>query len=126
MSVHSAAHMKCVACDSHASVTEARNEWWICTTCGSYMCPSCRALYLETSQDTCPGTIVRGVESHPPHFTRFLGPRREAEEPWTITHSTVVLLEDVRRPQLPSTKGRVIILEDEDAEQNNETDGQEP
>ena len=124
MSVHGASHMKCVTCDTLASVTEARSQWWICTTCGSYMCPSCRALYLESNEGTCPGTIVRGVETHPPHFTRFLGPRSEAEPPETATRPTVVLLEDVGRSQPASTKGRVIILEEKDAAQNNGTDEQ--
>ena len=123
MSVHGASHMKCVACDAQASVTEARSQWWICTTCGSYMCPSCRALYLESDQGTCPGTIVRGVEAHPPHFTRFLGPRRE-EAPPTDTQSTVVLLDEILRHSTPQSKGRVIILEDAD-EKENETNGQE-
>ena len=118
--------MKCVACDTQASVIEARSQWWICTTCGSYICPSCRALFLETSQGTCPGTIARGVDAHPPHFTRFLGPRRDTEEPESNARSTVVLLGDVRRRSAPSPSGRVIILDDDDTESHSETDGPEP
>ena len=126
MSVHGASHMKCVACDAQASVTEARSQWWICTTCGSYICPSCRALYLETSQGTCPGTIARGVEDHPPHFTRFLGPPPDREEAESNAQSTVVLLGNVRRRTAPSTRGRVLILDDDNTESYSETDGPEP
>ena len=118
--------MKCVACDTQASVSEARSQWWICTTCGSYICPSCHALYIETSQGTCPGTIARGVDTHPPHFTRFLGPRRDVEERDANSRPSVVLLEDVHRQPTSPTSGRVIILEDDDAEQKSETNGQEP
>jgi hypothetical protein len=119
--------MKCVACANQVSLDKARREWWICTTCGSYMCPNCRLLFLETSQGACPGTIVRGVESHPPHFTRFLGPRVEPEETQPEPRSTVVILRDVRRNQSGSPCGRVIILdEDEDpGEVDDEMQGQE-
>lgn len=120
--------MKCIACDAQVSLEEARSQWWICTTCGSYICPSCRALFLETSNNTCPGTIVRGVEAHPPHFTRFLGLRSNINESDTNEPSKVVLLDDVRRSARQSTGGRVAILEDETKhnEKPNETDGQEP
>lgn len=127
MSVHGASHMKCIACANQVSLDEARREWWICTTCGSYMCPNCRSLFLETGQGTCPGTIVRGVESHPPHFTRFLGPREEPEVVPPESRSTVVILEDVRRNQSHSPGGRVIILDDDEPqdETDEETQGQE-
>jgi len=126
MSIHGASHIKCVACDSQASVTEARSQWWICTTCGSYICQSCRALYLETRQGTCPGTIARGVDAHPPHFTRFLRLRRETEETESSAHSTVVLLGDVPRQPTPPTSARVIILDDDDAESDSDNDRSEP
>ncbi len=91
------------------------------------MCPNCRSLFLETGQGTCPGTIVRGVESHPPHFTRFLGPREEPEVVPPESRSTVVILEDVRRNQSHSPGGRVIILDDDETkdETDEETQGQE-
>lgn len=127
MSVHGASHMKCVACANQASLDEARREWWICTTCGSYMCPNCRSLFLETGQGACPGTIVLGVESHPPHFTRFLGPREERAELPSEPSSTVVILGDVRRNQPRSPSGRVIILDDDEAQDDadDEMQGQE-
>ncbi len=126
MSIHGAAHIKCMACDSQVSLQEAQSQWWICTTCGSYICPSCRALFLETGQETCPGTIVRGVEVHPPHFSRFLGPRRDIDEPDSNEQSRVVLLGDVRRTPQQSQGGRVIILDDDDIhnEEKNKTKGQ--
>ncbi len=126
MSIHGAAHFKCVACDSQLSLQEAQSQWWICTTCGSYICPSCRALFLESGEGTCPGTIVRGVEAHPPHFTRFLGPRREPEQPDTSESSRVVLLNDVRRNSSSSPGGRVIILDNEhnEKDEQNESNGQ--
>ena len=126
MSVHGAAYIKCMACDCQVSLQEAQSQWWICTTCGSYICQSCRALFLETGQGTCPGTIVRGVEAHPPHFSRFLGPRRETDVLDTGEGSGVVLLNDVRRNQSSSPGGRVIILENNDTEteEQNESNGQ--
>jgi len=123
MSIHGASHIKCVACDLEVPLLEARSQWWICTTCGSYICPSCHALYLETSQRICPGTIVRGVEAHQPHFTRFLLPRHEAE---LNERSRVIILGDVKRRQPLSLNGKVIILDDDetDNEEQNETNGQ--
>jgi hypothetical protein len=88
------------------------------------VCPTCRSLFLETGQGTCPGTIVRGVESHSPHFTRFLEPREELEDASTEPHSTVVILGDVRRNQHSSPGGRVIILDDE--EDQDDTDNDSP
>jgi hypothetical protein len=116
MSVHGASQMKCLACANQVSLDEARREWWICTTCGSYMCPNCRSIFLETGQRTCPGTIVRGVEPHSPHFTRFLGPRGNSEDAQHELHSTVVILGDVPRNQPQSLGGRVIILDNEEAQ----------
>jgi hypothetical protein len=106
--------MKCAACDSLTSLQEARSQWWICTICGSYICPSCRALFLETGQDICPGAIVRGSEPHSPHFTRFLGPREPVEDTKPEPPSTVTILGDVlqSRPEQPG--GKVIILPDEE------------
>ena len=126
MSVHGAAYIKCMACDSQASLQEAQSQWWICTTCGSYICSNCRALFLETGQGTCPGTIVRGSEAHPPHFTRFLGPRRETEESINNDSSRVVILNDVQYNPSSSPSGRVIILENDDADKDeqNESNGQ--
>jgi hypothetical protein len=128
MSIHGASQMKCIACDAQVSLEGARSQWWICTTCGSYICPSCRALFLETSNNICPGTIVRGIEAHPTHFTRFLGPRTNNEEPDIDEPSSVVLLGDVRRNPSQVPGGRVVILEDENKhkEEPNETNGQEP
>ncbi|MFX0168360.1 MAG: hypothetical protein ACFE89_03285 [Candidatus Hodarchaeota archaeon] len=127
MSVHGASHMKCVACDAHVSLEEARSQWWICTTCGSYMCPSCRALFLETGTGTCPGTIVRGVEAHPPHFTRFLGLQRDVVEPDSSERSKVILLGDVQRRSSHSPGGRVVFLDDDTKRkgEQNEVKGQE-
>ncbi|MFW9831918.1 MAG: hypothetical protein ACFFD8_09085 [Candidatus Thorarchaeota archaeon] len=118
MSVHSALHLNCVACDTQVPMLEARNKWWICTICGSYICPNCRALFLETGQVTCPGSIVRGSESHSPHFTRFLAPRQGSQEQENEPTATVVILADVPRqkPRVPS--GKVIILTDEERETN--------
>lgn len=114
MSVHGASQMKCAACDSLTSLQEARSHWWICTICGSYICPSCRALFLETGQGTCPGAIVRGGEPHSPHFTRFLGPREPVEDPEPEPPSTVTILSDVPRSRPQQSGGKVVILPDKD------------
>lgn len=128
MSVHGASHIKCVACDSQVTLEKARSQWWICTSCGSYICASCHALFLETGGGTCPGTITRGIEAHAPHFTRFLGPRHEAEISNSSRGSKVILLGDVQRKPQRTSEGRVIILDDSDAESEESTtsNGQEP
>ena len=104
--------MKCVACDSQTSLEEARSQWWICTVCGSYICPSCRALFLETGQSICPGAIVRGGEPHSPHFTRFLGPREQVDDAEPEPSSTVRILGDVPRSRPQQSVGKVVILSD--------------
>ncbi|MFW9985322.1 MAG: hypothetical protein ACFFDJ_02025 [Candidatus Odinarchaeota archaeon] len=119
MSVHGASQMKCVACDAQVPLDEARRIWWICTTCGSYMCPNCRAIFLESGNGTCPGTIVRGVEPHPPHFTQFLDPRLTNDEILGEEDSSIVILGDVPRQGHPKKKGgKVIILQDKEREPN--------
>ncbi|MFX1319099.1 MAG: hypothetical protein ACFE9D_04485 [Promethearchaeota archaeon] len=123
MSVHGASQMRCAACATQVSLENARSQWWICTVCGSYVCPSCRALFLESGQDTCPGAIVRGSEAHSPHFTRFLGPRLESESQPAETRRPVRILGDVSRhsPQPPG--GKVVILSDEEGiESSSEAD----
>lgn len=115
-----------MACDSQVPLPRARSQWWICTTCGSYICTSCRALFLETGQGICPGTIVRGVKAHPPHFTRFLGPRNEQKETDSTAPSRVILLGDVQPSTSQSPGGRVIILENANADNDvqNKDNGQ--
>lgn len=125
MSVHGAAHMKCVACDSQTSLEEARSQWWICTICGSYICPPCRALFLETGQNICPSAIVRGGEPHSPHFTRFLGPRDQVEEPDPESPSTIRILDDVPKPRSPQSGGKVVILPDEEKAESGSAADQE-
>lgn len=114
MSVH-ATQMTCAICDSQVTLRIARRDWWLCTTCGSFVCPRCYVIFRESGQEFCPGTIVRGVEQHPPHFTRFLA-RRTTSTPPVEERSTVVILGDVRRRTQPPLGGRVIILEDIDPE----------
>ncbi|MFW9934645.1 MAG: hypothetical protein ACFFDU_03825 [Candidatus Thorarchaeota archaeon] len=128
MSIHRASHIKCVACDSQATLEEARSQWWICTSCGSYICASCRALLLEAGEDICPGAIARGTEAHAPHFSRFLGPRREADNSDSNRGSKVVFLGDVRRKPQHTPEGRVIIFDDDEAqsEESTTSNGQEP
>ena len=115
--------MKCVACDSQTSLEEARSQWWICTICGSYICPSCRALFLETGQNTCPGAIVRGGEAHSPHFTRFLGPRDlgEEPEPESGSPSTVRILGDALKSHPQQSGGKVVILSEEEGAESGST-----
>ncbi|MFX1562816.1 MAG: hypothetical protein ACFFDP_05875 [Promethearchaeota archaeon] len=113
-----ATQMTCAICDSQVALRIARREWWLCTTCGSFVCPRCYIIFQESGQEFCPGTIVRGVEPHPPHFTRFLARRTAATHP-VEERSTVVILEDVRRRTPPPLGGRVIILDDSESEINN-------
>jgi hypothetical protein len=110
MSVHSASHIKCIACDAQVSVDEARRTWWICTTCGSYMCPNCRAIFLESGDGICPGTIVRGVEPHSPHFTKFLGPRPSSDEPVGEEGPGIVILGNVPRTKRSQSRGGKVIM----------------
>jgi hypothetical protein len=114
MSVHGASQMRCAGCATHKSLENARSQWWICTVCGSYICPSCRALFLESDQGICPGAIVRGSEAHSPHFTRFLGPRGESESQSIETQSSVRILGDVSRQSVQPSGGKVVILPDEE------------
>lgn len=118
MSVH-ATQMTCAVCDNQVALRVARRDWWLCTTCGSFVCPRCYGIFRESGQEFCPGTIVRGVEQHPPHFTRFLSPRTTTTPP-VEDQSTVVILEDVRRRTPPPKGGRVIILDDVEPERNND------
>jgi hypothetical protein len=114
-----------VACDLQVPLQEAQSRWWICATCGSYICLSCRALLLETGQATCPGTLVRGVEAHPPHFACFLGPPHKVSHSNTDVHSRVIFLGDVKRGTSPSSNGRVIVLDDtQDSDEENTVNGQ--
>ncbi|MFX1474765.1 MAG: hypothetical protein ACFFCO_04700 [Promethearchaeota archaeon] len=122
MSVHGAAQVKCAVCDDAVSLEAARQDWWICTSCGSYLCPRCYTLFTRSGDDICPGTIVRGAEPHPPHLTRFLAPRTNPEPPTHQGESSVVILEDIPRRPPPRTGGRVIILGDrEPKEEEHET-----
>ncbi|MFX1564365.1 MAG: hypothetical protein ACFFCH_00075 [Promethearchaeota archaeon] len=114
MSVHGASHFKCMACDAQTSIAEARSQWWICTTCGSYICPSCRVLLLETGQGICPGAIIQGSEPHSPHFTRFLGPREPTPVQEPQQRSTVTFLDDVPRRPKQQPGGKVVILPDQE------------
>jgi hypothetical protein len=118
MSVHGATQMKCAICDEQVSLEIARQEWWICTICSSYVCPRCYSLFRESPQDTCPGTISRAIEAHTPHFTRFLGRRRINNQSQTEQRTSVVILGDVPRNQRPPRprRGKVIILEEESGE----------
>lgn len=118
MSVHGTSQIKCAICALQAPLQQANQDWWLCTTCGSYVCPDCYALFHSSEQGNCPGSIVRGTEIHPPHFTRFLSPRQEDTPPQETERSTVVILGDVRREARQQTPpppgGRVIILDDEE------------
>ena len=122
MSVHHAAQVKCVICDDTVSLENARQDWWICTSCGSYMCPRCHTLFTQSGDEICPGTIVRGVEPHPPHLSRFLAPRPNPEPSRPNGSSSVVILNDVPRRPRSQSGGRVIFLEDrEPTEEEQET-----
>ncbi len=103
-----------MVCDTQTSLVEARSQWWICTTCGSYICPNCRTLFLETGQNTCPGAIIQGSEPHSPHFTRFLGPRDSSEVTELERSSSVTILADVPRRRVTQPSGKVVILPDEE------------
>ncbi len=115
-----ATQMTCAICDKQVTLEIARQDWWLCTICGSYVCPQCYIIFRESGQDFCPGTIVRGVEQHLPHFTRFLAPRANAS-PNAGEQPTVAILGDVRRRTPLPRGGRVIILGDADPERNNES-----
>ncbi len=82
------------------------------------MCPNCRAIFLKTEQGICSGTIVRGVEAHQPHFTRFLPSRGEETSPLEEEHSRVVILGDVQRQNNTTPKGKVIVFKDEELNEN--------
>ncbi len=118
MSVYGAAQIKCAICDEQVSLEVARQEWWICTICSSYVCPRCYSLFRHSPQDTCPGTISRVIEVHTPHFTRFLGRRRIEQQSQPEQRTTVVMLGDVPRNkrQPKPQRGKVIILEEESSE----------
>ncbi len=103
-----------MACDAQTSIAEARSQWWICTTCGSYICPSCRVLLLETGQGICPGAIIQGSEPHSPHFTRFLGPREPTPVQEPQQRSTVTFLDDVPRRPKQQPGGKVVTLPDQE------------
>lgn len=123
MSIHGASQMRCAACATQVSLENARSRWWICTICGSYICPSCRAIFLESGQGTCPGAIVRGGEAHSPHFTRFLGPRLDLESQPTEIQTSVRILGDVPRRSPQPLGGKVVILpEEEGIESRSEAD----
>jgi hypothetical protein len=113
-----ATQMTCAICDIQVALRVARRDWWLCTICGSFVCPRCYTIFQESGQEFCPGTIVRGVEQHSPHFTRFLAPQTAATQS-AEEESTVILLGDVRRRTSPPLGGRVIILEDVEPENKN-------
>lgn len=125
MSVHHTAQVKCAICDETVSLESARQDWWICTSCGSYMCPRCYTLFTRSGDEICPGTIVRGAEPHPPHLTRFLAPRANPEPSRQDGNSSVVILDDAPRRPTPKPGGRVIFLEDKEPEEDRETTTQE-
>jgi hypothetical protein len=121
LSVHGAAQVKCAICDETVTLEVARQDWWICTSCGSYLCPRCHTLFTRSGDEICPGTIVRGAEPHPPHLTRFLAPRTNPEPLTDQEGSSVVILDDIPRRPTPKTGGRVIILGDREPEEERET-----
>lgn len=121
MSVRGAAQVKCAICDDSGSLEVAHQDWWICTSCGSYLCPRCHTLFTRSGDEICPGTIVRGAEPHPPHLTRFLSPRTNPEQEHQ-GGSSVRILEDVPHRPIPKPGGRVVILGDvEPGEEERET-----